>query len=64
MNKTIYVLQCLVVVLAILGACILPFYVVFMVAMQKGFWSLITMFLIGLGITLYINLFKLIQNNL
>lgn len=64
MNKTIYVLQCLVVVLVILGACILPFYVVFMVAMQKGFWSIFTMALIGLAMALYVNLFKLIQNNL
>lgn len=64
MNKTIYVLQCLVVVLVILGACILPFYVIFMVALQKGFWSIFTMALIGLAMALYVNLFKLIQNNL
>ena len=64
MEKAIYVLQCLVVIIVLLGSCILPFYVVFMVALQKGFWSIFTMALIGLAMALYVNLFKLIQNNL
>ena len=64
MEKAIYVLQCLIVIIVLLGSCILPFYVVFMVALQKGFWSIFTMALIGLAMALYVNLFKLIQNNL